>query len=195
MQNWTKATAILAGIVLLVVLGLATGGGIMLGVFHYSQQWGYILSDFDAYEADFDTIVQTVQAYASDEGDVERLLLVESESGASALSSGGTRLELDETEQTALERIQAAFSDPDARLDMILVYPGRVSFHTVNGQYALVHMANGEKPAFVNRPSESGACASEKSTTAGFTPSSKSDRLFPIMAEGPRRRPWSLCPF
>lgn len=60
-------------------------------------------------------------------------------------------------EQTALERIRAAFSDPDARLDMILVYPGRVSFHTVNGQYALVHMGNGEKPAFVNRPGESGA--------------------------------------
>ena len=29
MQNWTKATAILVGIVLLVVLGLAAGGGIM----------------------------------------------------------------------------------------------------------------------------------------------------------------------
>ena len=138
-------------------IGACYGRRDYAGVFHYSQQWGYILSDFDAYEADFDTIVQTVQAYASDEGDSESLFLVESESGGSALSSGGTRLKLDETEQATLERIQAAISDPDARLDMILVYPGRVSFHTVNGQYALVHMANGEKPAFVNRPGESGA--------------------------------------
>lgn len=158
-----KGFVLALGVLIIVALGITTGAVIFLSIIGYSQTWRYTISDFGTYEADFQTVVNAVNSYAGDfETDLKMTFLVERMVDNTALYFEGNKLKLDESEQSALEHIREAFSDSDAPLESIRVYPGRISFHISNGQYALVYTLDDSKPTFVNTPDETQTVLTKK---------------------------------
>lgn len=71
------------------------------------------------------------------------------------LSSGfAGEIPLDDREQSALTRVVGAFYATPYDLEIMVMYPGRVSFDTDNRLYALVYTEDDSEPQYMTWPDE-----------------------------------------
>lgn len=151
-------------IVVLVFTIILFAKPILLFIWVQSYKWVYNIDDFDEYHEDLLTVANFCRDFFEDgrydryDPAGDKLNYITYKRGYKdrkcSLLYDAEEIPLPEDIQKAAERINEAFDDPDAFLETIDYYEGRISFQTFNGQYALVYSFNDKKPTFLLYPEE-----------------------------------------
>ena len=113
----------------------------------------YQVENFDAFEEDFELMVDFTKDYfKSQESESSKIIGVgyDVKSKNYTLWYNGNNIKISEKLQTSLNRVtnEAFNANLDSRFDRIVYYNDKISLEIDNGSYALVYSFDGKKPSF-----------------------------------------------
>ena len=122
-------------------------------LFHEASLWANN-ADVEGNRAEFDTIAELLMDEYGDEDEKKLIFGYNPEEKRSYLYdySEEVYVELTAEQQAALEAVAEAATN-DGTFNSVTVTKDRVTFHTVDGSYALVYSVNG-RPKYGNSPDE-----------------------------------------